>query len=119
MSITRDTVSCAFPNAPAVEISELTVGYVPGVPVLEKLSFRTSAPLVHLCGGNGSGKSTVVEVLGGTLQPWGGIPHDLWRTTFLSSGPREAPDQSRRTGTHPGIHSEDARRVVVRRAGVR
>lgn len=72
MSITRDTVSCAFPNAPAVEISELTVGYVPGVPVLEKLSFRTSAPLVHLCGGNGSGKSTVVEVLGGTLQPWGG-----------------------------------------------
>lgn len=57
---------------PYLDVQNLTVGYMPGVPVLKDLSITASQPLVHLQGPNGSGKSTLLEVLSGILEPWEG-----------------------------------------------
>jgi ABC-type multidrug transport system ATPase subunit len=58
---------------PALEIREVTAGYVEGAPVFTGLSLSFSAPgLVHLRGGNGTGKSTFVELCSGYLLPWQG-----------------------------------------------
>ncbi|MEE1621660.1 ABC transporter ATP-binding protein [Zafaria sp. Z1313] len=57
---------------PFLEVEGLTVGYMPGVPVLRDLTFTAALPLVHLRGTNGSGKSTLLEVVAGILEPWSG-----------------------------------------------
>jgi ABC-type multidrug transport system ATPase subunit len=56
-----------------LEVRNLTVGYMPGLPVLNDLSVTASQPMVHLQGSNGSGKSTLLEVMAGILEPWEGF----------------------------------------------
>ncbi|MFE2290936.1 ATP-binding cassette domain-containing protein [Streptomyces sp. NPDC059452] len=51
----------------------MTAGYVEGSPVFTGLSLSFGRPgLVHLRGGNGTGKSTLVELCSGYLAPWQG-----------------------------------------------
>ena len=57
---------------PIVEMTGVTAGYLPGLPVLREVTFRIDDPITHLKGTNGSGKSTVIEVLAGILEPWRG-----------------------------------------------
>lgn len=58
---------------PALEIRDVTAGHVEGSPVFTGLSLSFTGPgLVHLRGGNGTGKSTLVELCSGYLLPWQG-----------------------------------------------
>lgn len=58
---------------PSIVFEEVFAGYTEERPVFENVTFRIEGPaLVHLKGGNGSGKSTFVELASGYLQPWAG-----------------------------------------------
>ncbi|MER6387607.1 ATP-binding cassette domain-containing protein [Streptomyces sp. NPDC001523] len=51
----------------------MTAGYVEGSPVFSGFSLSFGTPgLIHLRGGNGTGKSTLVELCSGYLPPWQG-----------------------------------------------
>lgn len=58
---------------PSARCQDVTVGYVEGSPVLSGLSLTVPARgLIRLHGPNGTGKTTIVEVLSGYLRPWSG-----------------------------------------------
>lgn len=58
---------------PRVELRRVTSGYVRGRPVVTDLSVTVPGPgVVQVTGPNGTGKSTVVELLSGYLRPWQG-----------------------------------------------
>lgn len=50
----------------------MVAGYHPGVPVLDGLSLTVGDGVTRLRGTNGTGKSTLVEVVSGHLRPWAG-----------------------------------------------
>ena len=56
--------------SPAIAIDGGSVGYVPGQPVLKRLSLRIDADdRIALLGANGNGKSTFAKMIAGRLQP--------------------------------------------------
>jgi ATPase subunit of ABC transporter with duplicated ATPase domains len=60
-------------NRTVVEVADVSVGYVLGVPVIDGLSFTITGPeRVAVTGPNGSGKSTLLALLTGRLAPWAG-----------------------------------------------
>ena len=60
-------------NRTVVAVEDLSVGYAPGKPVIEGLSFTLTGPeRVAVTGPNGSGKSTLLTLLTGGLLPWSG-----------------------------------------------
>jgi ATPase subunit of ABC transporter with duplicated ATPase domains len=60
-------------NRVVVEVEDVSAGYVPGVPVIEGLSFVMTGPeRVAVTGPNGSGKSTLLALLTGRLAPSSG-----------------------------------------------
>ena len=67
-----------FPNPkelrpPLVVLDGVTVGYVPGAPVLSRLNLRIDPDdRVALVGRNGNGKTTLARLLAGQLQPVSG-----------------------------------------------
>ncbi|MFI9078298.1 ATP-binding cassette domain-containing protein [Streptomyces sioyaensis] len=52
--------------------SAVTAGYRENTPVLSDLSFRIDSGLTLIRGANGTGKSTVVELISGALRPFSG-----------------------------------------------
>ncbi|MDE2290569.1 MAG: ABC transporter ATP-binding protein, partial [Elusimicrobia bacterium] len=57
----------------AIELDDLRFSYVPGVPVLDGVSLRVAhGSFVALAGGSGAGKTTLVDVLMGLLEPQSG-----------------------------------------------
>ena len=56
----------------AVTASGLSFGYWPGEPVLSDVTFRAGPGVTLLTGPNGWGKSTLLELVAGTLTPWSG-----------------------------------------------
>lgn len=60
-------------NRTVIEVEEVSAGYVPGVPVIEGLSFTITGPeRAAITGPNGSGKSTLLALLTARLAPWAG-----------------------------------------------
>ena len=60
-------------NRVVVDVEQVTAGYVPGVPVIDGLSFIMTGPeRVAVTGANGSGTSTLLALLSGRLAPWSG-----------------------------------------------
>lgn len=60
-------------NRVVIEVEDVAAGYVPGVPVIDGLSFTITGPeRVAVTGANGSGKSTLLALLTGRLAPWSG-----------------------------------------------
>jgi len=58
---------------PAIEIRDLTAGYAAGQPVIEDISLVVPANgFMALIGPNGGGKTTLVKVILGLLNPWKG-----------------------------------------------
>lgn len=56
-----------------LEMDDVSVGYVPGQPVLRHLSLRIAGPeRIAISGPNGSGKTTSLQLISGTLKPWTG-----------------------------------------------
>jgi ATP-binding cassette subfamily F protein 3 len=69
------TVTFRFPNPdtlppPLVALEGVAVGYVPGTPVLKRLTLRLDQEdRIALLGSNGNGKSTFAKLLAGRLTP--------------------------------------------------
>jgi ATP-binding cassette subfamily B protein len=74
-----------------IHLDEVTFGYVPGVPVLHRVSLDV-APGEHvaLVGRTGAGKSSIVQLLAGMYEPWQG------NILIAGRAPRFIADQERR-----------------------
>lgn len=56
-----------------LRVDDVTAGYVSGEPIVSHLSFSITGPeRVAITGPNGSGKTTVLALVTGRLQPWSG-----------------------------------------------
>jgi len=56
-----------------ISLDNVTAGYAEGCPVIENLSLTITGPeRVAITGANGSGKSTMLALIAGTLKPWEG-----------------------------------------------
>jgi ATP-binding cassette, subfamily F, member 3 len=61
------------PASPIVALDDVTVGYEPGKPVLDRLTLRIdNDDRIALLGSNGNGKSTLVKLIAARLAPFGG-----------------------------------------------
>jgi len=77
--VTRDVQEISFPHPdkmlspPIIAVDNVSVGYVPDNPVLNRVTLRIdNDDRIALLGANGNGKSTLVKLLAGRLQPFSG-----------------------------------------------
>jgi ATP-binding cassette subfamily F protein 3 len=62
-----------LPSPPIIALDRVAVGYEPGRPVLSRLSMRIdNDDRIALLGSNGNGKSTLVKLIAGKLDPFDG-----------------------------------------------
>ncbi|MGW8954722.1 ABC transporter ATP-binding protein [Streptomyces sp. NPDC055709] len=81
----------------------MTAGYVEGSPVFTGLSLSIGKPgVVRLRGGNGTGKSTLVELCSGYLLPWQGSV----RLEGLDAGSPAARNARRICRTQPALYPD-------------
>ena len=60
-------------NATVLALDAVTAGYEPDRPIIRELSFAITGPeRIALTGPNGSGKTTVLALIGGMVRPWAG-----------------------------------------------
>jgi ATP-binding cassette subfamily F protein 3 len=60
-------------SPPIVAVDDVSVGYTPGQPVLSRLTLRIdNDDRIALLGANGNGKSTLVKLIAGRLEPFTG-----------------------------------------------
>jgi ATP-binding cassette subfamily F protein 3 len=60
-------------SPPIIALDDVSVGYVPGQPVLKDLTLRIdNDDRIALLGSNGNGKSTLVKLIASRLAPFGG-----------------------------------------------
>jgi len=84
-------VSLKREHGPAVELRDVTFGYLPGQPVLRGVSLRVRrGEHVALVGRTGAGKSSIVRLLGGLYAPWSG------EVRVSGADPRALSDEDRR-----------------------
>lgn len=83
-------------NAFALECLDLSVGYAPGVPVLEHVEFEINrGEHLAVLGENGQGKSTLLKTLAGELAPLSGrfkFGHGLRIGYYAQHVPKMLPD---------------------------
>ncbi len=77
--VTQDVREISFPvpdkllSPPIIAVDEAVVGYDPELPVLKRVTLRIDEDdRIALLGANGNGKSTLVKLLAGKLQPFAG-----------------------------------------------
>ncbi len=77
--VTQDVREITFPtpekllSPPIIAVDEVSVGYDPKQPVLNRVTLRVDADdRIALLGANGNGKSTLVKLLAGRLSPFSG-----------------------------------------------
>ena len=77
--VTQDVQEISFPapekmlSPPIIAVDNVTVGYEPDKPVLSRITLRIdNDDRIALLGANGNGKSTLVKLLAGRLQPFSG-----------------------------------------------
>lgn len=77
--VTQDVREISFPvpdkllSPPIIAVDEAVVGYDPKSPVLKRVTLRVDEDdRIALLGSNGNGKSTLVKLLAGKLQPFAG-----------------------------------------------
>lgn len=60
-------------NVAVLALDAVTAGYEPDRPIIRELSFAITGPeRIALTGPNGSGKTTVLALVGGKVRPWSG-----------------------------------------------
>ncbi|WP_076860311.1 ABC-F family ATP-binding cassette domain-containing protein [Bradyrhizobium mercantei] len=77
--VTQDVHEISFPapekllSPPIIAVDDVSVGYEPGKPVLNRVTLRVDTDdRIALLGSNGNGKSTLVKLLAGKLAPFSG-----------------------------------------------
>jgi ATP-binding cassette subfamily F protein 3 len=77
--VTQEVNEISFPtpekmlSPPIIAVDNVSVGYDPGSPVLNRVSLRIdNDDRIALLGANGNGKSTLVKLLAGRLAPFSG-----------------------------------------------
>src|SRR5215211_2634004 len=77
--VTQDVREITFPtpekmlSPPIIAVDDVSVGYDPKKPVLNRVTLRIDTDdRIALLGSNGNGKSTLVKLLAGKLQPFSG-----------------------------------------------
>jgi ATP-binding cassette subfamily F protein 3 len=77
--VTQDVHEISFPapekmlSPPIIAVDDVSVGYEPGKPVLNRVTLRIDTDdRIALLGANGNGKSTLVKLLAGKLAPFSG-----------------------------------------------
>ncbi|OJU25107.1 MAG: glycosyl transferase family 1 [Nitrobacter sp. 62-13] len=77
--VTQDVREISFPapdkllSPPIIAVDDAVVGYDPEAPVLKRVTLRIDEDdRIALLGANGNGKSTLVKLLAGKLQPFDG-----------------------------------------------
>jgi ATP-binding cassette subfamily F protein 3 len=77
--VTQDVREITFPtpekilSPPIIAVDDVSVGYDPAKPVLNRVTLRIdNDDRIALLGSNGNGKSTLVKLLAGKLQPFSG-----------------------------------------------
>jgi ATP-binding cassette subfamily F protein 3 len=77
--VTQDVREISFPapdkllSPPIIAVDDAVVGYDPEAPVLKRVTLRIDEDdRIALLGANGNGKSTLVKLLAGKLQPFAG-----------------------------------------------
>src|SRR5207245_346502 len=77
--VTQDVHEISFPkpektlSPPIIALDDVSVGYEPGKPVLNRVTLRIDTEdRIALLGSNGNGKSTLVKLLANKLQPFSG-----------------------------------------------
>jgi ATP-binding cassette, subfamily F, member 3 len=87
--IAERATSFTFPEPeelapPMITLDGVDIGYVPGKPILKNLNLRIDMEdRIALLGANGNGKSTLIKLLSGTLEPLKG---EVNRSTKLRVG---------------------------------
>jgi ATP-binding cassette subfamily F protein 3 len=88
--VTQDVHEITFPapdkllSPPIIAADDVSVGYDPAKPVLNRVTLRVDTDdRIALLGANGNGKSTLVKLLAGKLQPFSG---KITRAEKLSVG---------------------------------
>src|SRR5436853_3804859 len=88
--VTQDVREISFPtpekmlSPPIIAVDDVSVGYDPKKPVLNKVTLRIDTDdRIALLGANGNGKSTLVKLLAGKLAPFSG---HITRAEKLSVG---------------------------------
>ncbi|MCX7358332.1 MAG: ABC-F family ATP-binding cassette domain-containing protein [Alphaproteobacteria bacterium] len=67
-----------------LKLKDVSVGYEPGRPVLNALSFSITGPeRVAITGPNGSGKTTLLALITGAMQPWSGTVRVMTKYALL------------------------------------
>lgn len=81
-----DAVTAMLPNAPSLELRNVTFGYTDSAPLLHDINLELwPGQRVAIVGASGSGKSTVAHLAAGLFKPWfgevrlGGAPAHKWR----------------------------------------
>ena len=88
---TASPSSGAPEGGPAIGIKDLVFGYFPDQPVLKSVSLKVHAgEHVAVVGRTGSGKSSLLSLVGGLYQPWSGA------ITVNGHDPRALPEGERR-----------------------
>ncbi|WJR75283.1 ABC-F family ATP-binding cassette domain-containing protein [Bradyrhizobium sp. NP1] len=77
--VTQDVREITFPppekvlSPPIIAVDNVSVGYDPALPVLNRVTLRVdNDDRIALLGANGNGKSTLVKLLAGRLEPFSG-----------------------------------------------
>jgi ABC-type Mn2+/Zn2+ transport system ATPase subunit len=72
---------------PVVVMRGVTAGYVPGRPAIEDVDLRIErGALLAIVGPNGGGKSTLLKLMGGLLEPWSGTVEVFGERPGLEAG---------------------------------
>ncbi len=89
---TANSAVAAAQGSPALEVRDVTFGYLPSQPVLHDVSL-TVQPGEHVAvvGRTGAGKSSILSLLSGLHSPWSG------QVQLLGHDPRGLDDPARRT----------------------
>lgn len=83
MSVTLPPTGLS-PAKEVLKLEQVTAGYVPGQPILRDVSLAITGPeRVAVTGPNGGGKTTLLAVIAGDLQPWAGQVRTFTRFAML------------------------------------
>jgi len=104
-------------SPPIIALDQVSVGYEPGRPVLSRLSLRIdNDDRIGLIGANGNGKSTLVKLIAGRLDPFAGTltRAQKLKVAYFAQHQLDELNESRSAYDHVRALMPDAPEAAVR-----